>query len=246
MHYNWSNELEEIKGDTSRFASPFESLNFFRRSVHRVSSNRCLVDGVPRENAIGIHPPRVLLHGGRDGNAKTPRSTSRRTIRRCSKFFETTLSTILETISFFFHEEEKEFDRLERFSANILLPYPLDINIVYIISSLISSNVICLWFAHQLESFSTDVKSSKIQDSSLESLKANTRVQSLINLFALTRRISNAMQISQVFKLRSFEFFLKKQNLDRFASLIGQYVNKKRSTKHDIRKTSRKQIGRCL
>lgn len=107
MHYNWSNELEEIKGDTSRFASPFESLNFFRRSVHRVSSNRCLVDGVPRENAIGIHPPRVLLHGGRDGNAKTPRSTSRRAIRRCSKFFETTLSTILETISFFFHEEEE-------------------------------------------------------------------------------------------------------------------------------------------
>lgn len=143
-------------------------------------------------------------------------------------------------------KKRKEFDRLERFSANILLPYPLDINIVYIISSLISSNVICLWFARQLESFSTDVKSSKIQDSSLESLKANTRVQSLINLFALTRRISNAMQISQVFKLRSFEFFLKKQNLDRFASLIGQYVNKKRSTKHDIRKTSRKQIGRCL
>lgn len=210
--------------------------------MHRVSSNRCLVDGVPRENAIGIHPPRVLLHGGRDGNAKTPRSTSRRAIRRCSKFFETTLSTILETISFFFHEEE-EFDRLERFSANVLLPYPLDINIVYIISSLISSNVICLWFARQLESFSTDVKSLKIQDSSLESLKANTRMQSLINLFALTRRISNAMQISQVFKLRSFEFFLKKQNLDRFASLIGQYVNKKRST---IRKTSRKQIGRCL
>lgn len=137
--------------------------------------------------------------------------------------------------------KRKEFDRLERFSANILLPYPLDINIVYIISSLISSNVICLWFARQLESFS-----SKIQNSSLESLKANTRVQSLINLFALTRRISNAMQISQVFKLRSFEFFLKKQNLDRFASLIGQYVNKKRSTKHDIRKTSRKQIGRCL
>lgn len=209
--------------------------------MHRVSSNRCLVDGVPRENAIGIHPPRVLLHEGRDGNAKTPArlldvllggvaSFSRPPYRPSSRPFPSSST-----------KKRKEFDRLERFSANILLPYPLDINIVYIISSLISSNVICLWFARQLESFS-----SKIQNSSLESLKANTRVQSLINLFALTRRISNAMQISQVFKLRSFEFFLKKQNLDRFASLIGQYVNKKKSTKHDIRKTSRKQIGRCL
>lgn len=43
---------------------------------------------------------------------------------------------IFETISFFHEEEEEEeFDRLERFSANILLPYHLDINIAYIISS---------------------------------------------------------------------------------------------------------------
>lgn len=42
---------------------------------------------------------------------------------------------IFETISFFHEEEEEEFDRLERFSANILLPYHFDINIAYIISS---------------------------------------------------------------------------------------------------------------
>lgn len=42
-------------------------------------------------------------------------------------------------------------------------------------------NVICLWFTRQLEDFSTYVKSSKIRV-----WKANTKVQSLINLFAST------------------------------------------------------------
>ena len=79
-------------------------------------------------------------------------------------------------------------------------------------------NVICLWFARQLEDFSTYVKSSKIRV-----WKANTKVQSLINL--LTSRIPLISQASLALKFLSFVastlFFKKKQNLDRFALLIG-------------------------
>lgn len=56
---------EQIKGGTSR--SPLHSSHsIFFAAV-------CLVDAVPRENAIGIHPCRVLVRGGKDGKmAKTP------------------------------------------------------------------------------------------------------------------------------------------------------------------------------
>lgn len=134
MRYNWSNELEEIKGDTSRFASPFESLNFFlRRSVHRAS--RAIVAWLTASQGKTRYTLRVFFFmGGRDRNAKTPRSTSRRAIRRCSKFFETALPPIFQTISFLFPRRRGK-NSIDWKDFLLISHYHLDVNIACIISS---------------------------------------------------------------------------------------------------------------
>lgn len=168
----------KIKGDTSRFASPFESLNFFlRRSVHRAS--RAIVAWLTASQGktrSGYTLRVFFFMGGRDGNAKTPRSTSRRAIRRCSKFFETALPPIFQTISFLFPRRRGK-NSIDWKDFLLISHYHLDVNIACIISS----RIIEYHQNTQLEDFSTYVKSSKIRV-----WKANTKVRSLINLFAST------------------------------------------------------------
>lgn len=85
MHYNWSSKRGNQRRNES-FAFPLESFNFFRRSV----------SGWRRpEGKRDRDTPLPCSSSGRERWLR-PRSTSR-PIRRCSKFFETTLPTHLRS-----------------------------------------------------------------------------------------------------------------------------------------------------